>query len=639
MSDKRSRQGLPVDGSGILAVLDEDAAVEVLRAAKAARVLGPLASCSSSLCSLARSRVFVSLHVQNQRQAGLIITSAARSRPPFSGCTDLYMDLDNMESLRMAVGVLNAVQGWTGLRELTLSMSTAFREQQEAATLENCTSSILSAVPSLQQLRRVDLYPGVLGACSMRHVLQLTQLTSLMLTAWSPPIHTAVNYMALARLTNLLELRLAWALAPPLPAGPEGPYCLPSSLVTLELCSAIDPAPLAHWLAHVPGCVQLQELELRYRAPQHHSTHPRALVELFVQHSLQPRSLQFVFAPRPMDFSAHVLGLPDAEDAVDWLWRPNAGLAAMSRLESLCADSDSLDTLRLYVEAAADWQCLAQVPRLQKLYGMECCYAPPHPAGTTLSVLRLTDCGVHLGGYETGCLLLACPLLEYVKVLIMPQGDGAVMCVPAGGARLPPHPTLQTVEINCCNQWGDAAAAAAQFAVLAPVLSGVEYLDVWDWPAPTTRTAAALPDLSCCTALAVLDFTCADEPDAELYPEQEDFWSMLAPVVQLRSLCIVGAERVNSRMVVALQHMLPRLQSVELHGCGRLLQLAGGNMQQQGQQDPEVAEEQATQKVKALLRPGLLLEVDGYADGGDDGGGAGGGDDGDSDDGSGDDDE
>jgi hypothetical protein len=110
-------------------------------------------------------------------------------------------------------------------------------------------------------------------------------------------------------------------------------------------------------------------------------------------------------------------------------------------------------------------------------------------------------------------------------------------------------------------------------------------------------------------------------------------------VVQLRSLCIVGAERVNSRMVVALQHMLPRLQSVELHGCGRLLQLAGGNMQQQGQQDPEVAEEQATQKVKALLRPGLLLEVDGYADGGDDGGGAGGGDDGDSDDGSGDDDE
>jgi hypothetical protein len=69
MSDKRSRLVMPSEGSGALAVLDETALVEVLRAAKAARVLGLLCSSSSYLCTLARSRVPVRLEVRNIRLA------------------------------------------------------------------------------------------------------------------------------------------------------------------------------------------------------------------------------------------------------------------------------------------------------------------------------------------------------------------------------------------------------------------------------------------------------------------------------------------------------------------------------------------------------------------------------------------
>jgi hypothetical protein len=513
----------------------------------------------------------------------------------------------------MAAGVLNVVQEWTGLRELTLRISpAALQQQQQADTLEYCTSSILSAVPLLQQLRHLNLYIGALGACSMRHVVQLTQLTSLTLSAWRPPSHT-VNLMALACLTNLLELRLS-CLAPPLPASSEGPYCFPTSLVTLELYISDSPELLALWLAHVPGCVQLQSLQLHYHSLQHHSTHPRAVVELLAQHKLQPRSLDFFWAPCPMDFSGHVPGLPDAEGAADWLWRPDAGLAAWSWLESLRAGSVDPGGLQLCVEGAADWQCLAQLPRLQKLSGMECSCAPPQPAGATLTLLDLSSCGVHLGGYQTGRLLLACPLLQTVSLLIMAPGDPAAMAVPAAGVRLAAHPTLRLVELHGCDKWGNAAAAAAQFAGLAPVLGRVVDLEVYDWPAPTTRTPAPLPDLSCCTALQSLELDLELVPDAELKAEQEDFWSMLAPVVQLRYLDITSAERVNSRMVVALHHMLPQLRRVQLVGCGRLLQAPTGNVQQQGQESVEVAEQQATQKVKGLLRAGLELEVIGYAD-------------------------
>jgi hypothetical protein len=112
-------------------------------------------------------------------------------------------------------------------------------------------------------------------------------------------------------------------------------------------------------------------------------------------------------------------------------------------------------------------------------------------------------------------------------------------------------------------------------------------------------------------ALTGLEFQCDYELGAELQAEQEDFLSMLAPLVQLRSLWILDADRVNGRIVVPLQYMLPRLQSVELLGCGRLLRVAGGDMQQE---EVEAAEQQATEKVKQLLRAGLHLELNGYAD-------------------------
>jgi hypothetical protein len=174
----------------------------------------------------------------------------------------------------------------------------------------------------------------------------------------------------------------------------------------------------------------------------------------------------------------------------------------------------------------------------------------------------------------------------------------------------PVIPRLEELGLYSCDEWGDAAAAVAQFGALAPVLSGVGTLKFYDWPLPSSRRSAALPGLSPCTAVTDLLFERGGVPDAAPEPEQEDYLSMLAPLVRLRSLRIDGALRLNARVVVPLQYMLPQLQSVVLQDCGRLLQVAqGGEQQEEQQQEQRVAEEEATEKVKRLLRPGLQLEA------------------------------
>jgi hypothetical protein len=82
---------------------------------------------------------------------------------------------------------------------------------------------------------------------------------------------------------------------------------------------------------------------------------------------------------------------------------------------------------------------------------------------------------------------------------------------------------------------------------------------------------------------------------------------MVAPLVQLQRLEVRGAERLNARVVVTLQHMLPGLQWVKMYGCAKLLPSAavGGVAGEQQQQ----REAQALAKVQLLLRPGLVLEV------------------------------
>jgi hypothetical protein len=83
-------------------------------------------------------------------------------------------------------------------------------------------------------------------------------------------------------------------------------------------------------------------------------------------------------------------------------------------------------------------------------------------------------------------------------------------------------------------------------------------------------------------------------------PEQEEYVCMLAPLVQLQQVQLLDAPRVNARVALSLQPLLPQLQSVRLLRCGELLP-EGSDWQR---------EQQALGGVMQLLRPGLVLEVD-----------------------------
>jgi hypothetical protein len=82
--------------------------------------------------------------------------------------------------------------------------------------------------------------------------------------------------------------------------------------------------------------------------------------------------------------------------------------------------------------------------------------------------------------------------------------------------------------------------------------------------------------------------------------EQEEYLSMLAPLQQLRMLRLQFAKRVNARIVLVLQLTLPQLRRVELSCCGSQLPLLPEGSEQQQHQ-------QALERVKQLLRPGLVL--------------------------------
>jgi hypothetical protein len=87
-----------------------------------------------------------------------------------------------------------------------------------------------------------------------------------------------------------------------------------------------------------------------------------------------------------------------------------------------------------------------------------------------------------------------------------------------------------------------------------------------------------------------------------MWPEQEDFLAMLAPLVQLRRLEVEYAARLNARVAVPLQHMLPQLQVLTLQHCGRELPMAPAHY-------PRERQEELLGKVRQLLRPGLQLVV------------------------------
>jgi hypothetical protein len=207
-------------------------------------------------------------------------------------------------------------------------------------------------------------------------------------------------------------------------------------------------------------------------------------------------------------------------------------------------------------------------------------------------------------------LLLACPLLQQAQLFIPLAAPTAVSAVM--GPQLPCHSSLVALRLEACSHWGDAAAA--HFQHLAPVCGGVRTLRLYEWPGGTSsHRMCGLPDLSCCTALSALKFS-SEASGCSFVPEQEDFLSMLAPLVGLQLLEIHGAERFNARAVVALQYMLPHLTDVVLDSCGGRLPLADvitlqpEEQQQQQQYQPE---QQLVAKVRQQLRPGLLFHVQG----------------------------
>jgi hypothetical protein len=293
---------------------------------------------------------------------------------------------------------------------------------------------------------------------------------------------------------------------------------------------------------------------------------------------------------------------------VEARWQPDASLAALKGLQHLSGEEV------LYIRQQADWQHLAQARALSTLGAVVISSVPELQAGSTLVLLELEDAEVEMGGYDVGRLLLACSLLQHASIVI----TGAA---PLGaGARLPPHPALEVFSIRGCDGWGKSAVAADQFAGLAPVLGSVSDVDIMQWPLGSREEPLVMPDLSPCTALTSLAFEGNPRQRSREVPlEQEHILSMVGPLKQLQRLEVTNAPRVNARIALGLQLLLPQLQQLDLNDCGRLLPVAASSSDSSDSEEDELQAEsqqewRARQQVLQLLRAGLEVRVCGYAD-------------------------
>jgi hypothetical protein len=261
--------------------------------------------------------------------------------------------------------------------------------------------------------------------------------------------------------------------------------------------------------------------------------------------------------------------------------------------------------------SAAHWQHLARMPALTRLQRVDLGWPLAEEPATNLTLLVLDSCRVYLDGHDLGRLLLACRALEQAYLDMSLEQHAP----PADAAPLGAHPVLKVVEVTMCDHtWVDAVA---HFAALAPVLARVQELSLEGWWTFSNRNVlnsqadSTLPDLSPCTALTRLVFGCYKHtyPRAPVPQEQEDFLSMVAPLVQLQRLEFQHAARLNARVAPLLQHMLPQLQLVRLVGCGTLLPSVAGSATADGAEQQQQREEQALAKVQRLLRPGLEVVV------------------------------
>lgn len=605
MPDQRKPPARAHDEScSILYALSDDTLAGVLHAAQAGKVLGQLASSSKYLCRAARSRVPVSLLVYTQEEATHILRSHAAGRPPFSGCVDLFLGPDCMTACLLVVDILGVAQQWPALQ----SMHVVLHPDPEDVLLGLCMdfviAPVLSGLPALKQLRRLKLDVADFGPSSARHIGRMGHLVKLELTAGGLAGDPPVDLSPLSGMTSLAELVVRGGPPVQPPAGPEGPYCFPSSLrsLTLDSHQQEQPAPLAPWLTHLPGCPQLQSLHLVYHHQQHASAHPAALVRLLAQHTPQLRNLVLDFGGRAleMDWSMEVVGLPQATIPDDLQgWSPDSGLAALTSLGYLSAGG------HLCVRTEGDWEAFAQLPALERVAMAHIYWAPPpqQKPAAALRVLVLEQCTVRLDGHALGLVLLGCPVLQRAGIFLAvpPPSDPTQPPRPP----LTPHPTLQELMLYNCAAWG--AVAGAEFAALSAAVAGVANIGFGGWPQGAPGSLhGGLPDLSPCTALWSLGLggsTQAANP--ALLPEQEDIVGMVASVAQLRHVAIHGAPRVNARCALLLQAVLPRLQLVELSQCGSLMPLAAGAHQH------TCDVHQVLAKVRQLLRPGIVLRVSG----------------------------
>jgi hypothetical protein len=560
----------------MLLELEDDALVEVLRASKDAGVLLALTSASRKLCRLARSRLPVRLRPQDQQQAS-VITNATKRGMPFSGCTELHLTVTDLSSWETAMSILSAAQQWAALQRLRLCVFPARPQwyEQSISEMEAVLCGLFQHLPALQQLQFLDLdvpYLHTSSAAALQLVTQVTSFKLLTRGTLEPP----ADISFLAFWPNLVTLHLkGWQqVAPP---AAEQQASLPGSLVSLHLTDEIGIRGMVDsWVPHLAGCPQLQHLEVRWGNRLQANTHPTALLQQLAAHHKQLRSLTTSYGPTTREWQ-----LPMGDNP----WRPDASLAAVTGLQRLSAGD------LLHFKDHGDWQHAAQLTALTSLTGARFYCAPdPLLAGEVLTTLELGACWVCVeDGYELGRILLACPLLERADLDIgwklgsthaLPAagtaGSATTAPAPAAAAEtgrppLPAHPTLQELALGPCFHWGPAAAAAAHFGLLSPVLTGVTQLTLKAWPGggapspfgPAPQAAGPLPDLSPCSSLVSLVFGDAGGIS------QGMFCAMVAPLQQLQRIMLIGARQATASVGVELQGILPRLQRLQLKGCGK----------------------------------------------------------------------
>jgi hypothetical protein len=514
-----------------------------------------------------------------------IIRCGELGLPPFSACTQMSVHANDLTSCRLLGQALRATQQWTALQKLHIILECD-------SSAGEAMGSVLSVVAGMQQLRQLEVHAPNLDASNAVHIQQYTQLTSLTIA----PQQTAAadaspGWWDLSGLSSLVALSFQGVPAVQAAAGETGSFHLPNNLreLTMVSWSETDPSAMAGWVTHLPGCPQLQQLRLVYNRMHDSDISAPRLMRLLLQHNKQLRSLSL--CERQSRFGQLQ---PDAMDPEQQFWPPGADLGSVKELKELSSSE-------LCVRSGADWQHLAQLPGLTSLGSVQLFWAPPLDAGTSLQVLQLSGCHMHVGSRKWGRLLLACPLLKRASLNVHPLAGPDS----AADERLAPHPTLEGLTLRWQGPWEEPAATAAEFAVLAPVVCRVSSLQLSGWPQGSSRRAVVMPDLSACTGLTGLYFEVIRYPGHVPQVEQEDILSMVAPLVQLRCLGVHEAERLDARLALVAQHMLPQLEV--LHGC-RGCDMPRPHPMYSGRA-PAVGgpHDTAMERLRQLLRPGMRV--------------------------------